>query len=314
MHREEGLSFARRRDVQSRRVLPDARRTASTRTTGSCGRICSRTSTSIAANVHIPRGDVPREEVDAECAAYEQAIERAGGIDFQILGIGKTGHIGFNEPGSGAESRTRLVHARHRHAARRRRRFLRRGVRAARGDHDGRRDDPRRARDRDPRDRRAQGGASCERAVEGEIDVEVAATFLQRHPNTTFYVDRAAGAELTRDRDAVAGRRSAVDGRARWCAPWSGCRSRPARRSSSSRSATTPSTSCRRSSRKYGSPGDVNGEVFNIARRQDPRQVEAAARPAHHLLLAAPGRRRHLDGRHPAQARRERERQSSSRT
>src|SRR6185369_12417351 len=40
---------------------------------------------------------------------YESDIARAGGIDFQILGIGKTGHIGFNEPGSGAESRTRLV-------------------------------------------------------------------------------------------------------------------------------------------------------------------------------------------------------------
>ncbi|MEO8622823.1 MAG: 6-phosphogluconolactonase, partial [bacterium] len=61
-------------------------------------------------NVHIPRGDLPREEVEAECLRYEMAIERAGGIDFQILGIGKTGHIGFNEPGSGAASRTRLVH------------------------------------------------------------------------------------------------------------------------------------------------------------------------------------------------------------
>ncbi|HEX6942371.1 MAG TPA: 6-phosphogluconolactonase, partial [Gemmatimonadaceae bacterium] len=57
------------------------------------------------ANVHIPRGDVERGKVAAECAAYEQAIVRAGGIDLQILGIGKTGHIGFNEPGSGANSR-----------------------------------------------------------------------------------------------------------------------------------------------------------------------------------------------------------------
>ena len=54
-------------------------------------------------NVHIPRGDASRETVDDECARYEDAIRRAGGIDFQILGIGKTGHIGFNEPGSGVE-------------------------------------------------------------------------------------------------------------------------------------------------------------------------------------------------------------------
>jgi glucosamine-6-phosphate deaminase len=60
-------------------------------------------------NVHIPRGNIERAQVAVECAAYEQAIVQAGGIDLQILGIGKTGHIGFNEPGSGADSRTRLV-------------------------------------------------------------------------------------------------------------------------------------------------------------------------------------------------------------
>src|SRR5690242_17212680 len=59
--------------------------------------------------VHIPRGDVPREQVEAEVRGYEEAIRAAGGIDLQLLGIGRTGHIGFNEPGSGAESRTRLV-------------------------------------------------------------------------------------------------------------------------------------------------------------------------------------------------------------
>ena len=61
-------------------------------------------------NVHIPRGDTPLEDVELECLRYEEAIRQAGGIDLQLLGIGKTGHIGFNEPGSGVESRTRLVH------------------------------------------------------------------------------------------------------------------------------------------------------------------------------------------------------------
>jgi glucosamine-6-phosphate deaminase len=60
-------------------------------------------------NVHIPDGTMPRDRIDEFCRRYEDEIERAGGIDFQILGIGKTGHIGFNEPGSGAESRTRPV-------------------------------------------------------------------------------------------------------------------------------------------------------------------------------------------------------------
>src|SRR6185503_1633071 len=60
-------------------------------------------------NVNIPDGTVARERVEEFCRRYEDRIVDAGGIDFQILGIGKTGHIGFNEPGSGADSRTRLV-------------------------------------------------------------------------------------------------------------------------------------------------------------------------------------------------------------
>ena len=61
------------------------------------------------ANTHLPSGTVLRAEVAAHSAEYEAAIKAAGGIDLQLLGIGKTGHIGFNEPGSGSKSRTRLV-------------------------------------------------------------------------------------------------------------------------------------------------------------------------------------------------------------
>ncbi|MGH8017188.1 MAG: glucosamine-6-phosphate deaminase [Opitutaceae bacterium] len=60
-------------------------------------------------NVHVPDGSVPRADVFAWCQAYEEKIRAAGGLDLQILGIGRTGHIGFNEPGSGRDSRTRLV-------------------------------------------------------------------------------------------------------------------------------------------------------------------------------------------------------------
>ena len=61
------------------------------------------------ANVHIPDGTIAEEQVDDYCRRYEEAIRDAGGIDVQLLGIGRTGHIGFNEPGSGRESRTRLI-------------------------------------------------------------------------------------------------------------------------------------------------------------------------------------------------------------
>ncbi len=149
------------------------------------------------ADIHLPRGDVPRADVPAMCRHYEEAIAAAGGIDIQILGIGKTGHIGFNEPGSGADSRTRLirldpitrkdaasdlfgeVHVPHEAVTMGVGTILaaREVAILATGEHKA---------------------AIVRRAVEGEPDVAVAATFLQRHPHTTFYIDAAATAELTR--------------------------------------------------------------------------------------------------------------------
>ncbi len=149
------------------------------------------------ANVHIPSGETPRDEVEEACAVYESAIRAAGGIDFQLLGIGKIGHIGFNEPGSGATSRTRVVHLDN---------LTRRDAAA---DFFG--------EEYVPKEAVTMGVATIlgareiailatgehkseivRRAVEGDVSVEVAATFLQGHPRTTFYVDAAAAAELTR--------------------------------------------------------------------------------------------------------------------
>jgi len=59
------------------------------------------------ARVHIPAGDAPC--LDCECDRYESEISRAGGLDLAVLGIGENGHIGFNEPGSPLDSRTRVV-------------------------------------------------------------------------------------------------------------------------------------------------------------------------------------------------------------
>ena len=148
-------------------------------------------------NVHIPRGDVPRQQVEMHCREYEALIERAGGIDFQILGIGKTGHIGFNEPGSGVESRTRLVHLD----------TITRKDAAA--DFFGEENVPREAitmgvatimgaREIALIATGEHKAAIVKRSVEGSISHEVAATYLQRHSNTTFYVDAAAAGDLTR--------------------------------------------------------------------------------------------------------------------
>lgn len=58
---------------------------------------------------HLPDGMVPKDKVKEHCLEYEKQIEAAGGLDLQILGIGVNGHIGFNEPGSGIYTKTRLI-------------------------------------------------------------------------------------------------------------------------------------------------------------------------------------------------------------
>jgi glucosamine-6-phosphate deaminase len=60
-------------------------------------------------NIHIPDGTLRPDEVDAACEEYEEKVKSFGGIDIQILGIGRTGHIAFNEPGSPQNCRTRLI-------------------------------------------------------------------------------------------------------------------------------------------------------------------------------------------------------------
>jgi glucosamine-6-phosphate deaminase len=212
-------------------------------------------------NIHIPRGDIPRDEIDAACKQYERDIVAAGGIDFQLLGVGKTGHIGFNEPGSGADSRTRLVHL---DAVTRR---------DAAADFFGEEFVPKEAITMgvatilDAREiailATGEHKASIvRRAVEGEIHHEVAATFLQRHPNTTFYVDRAAGADLTRIATPWL-----VD-EVQWtpdmmlrAVVWLSQQSNRAILKLTQRDYAEYGMSSLVA--RYGSPGAVNGEVFN---------------------------------------------------
>jgi len=147
-------------------------------------------------NVHIPDGTLPPQDVDEYCARYEQQIRRAGGIDFQILGIGRSGHIGFNEPGSPSHSRTRSVTldpVTRRDAASG---FFgeenvphqaitmgvgtileaRKIVIMAFGEHKG---------------------VVVHKAVEENMTDAVSASFLQKHNDTTFILDQAAARDLT---------------------------------------------------------------------------------------------------------------------
>jgi len=214
------------------------------------------------ANVHIPDGSLPRDQIDEFCARYEAEIVRAGGIDFQILGIGKTGHIGFNEPGSGMDSRTRLVTLD----------TITRKDAAA--DFFGEEYVPREAITMgvatilDAREIAilATGehkAAIVARALEGEIDVEVAATFLQTHANTTFYVDRAASAELTRVKtpwliDEVQWTPELMVRAVIWLSVTTGKAILKLTQGDYAEHRMSSLVA------RYGSPGEVNGKVFNI--------------------------------------------------
>jgi glucosamine-6-phosphate deaminase len=150
-------------------------------------------------NVHIPDGTVSSDETVAYCLSYEKKIKEHGGLDFQLLGIGRTGHIGFNEPGSHFNSGTRVITLDHITRVDAAPSFL--GI------------------DNVPRKAITMGIATVRKAkrivllgwgenkagiikktIEGTISSQVPATYLQEHKNCTFVLDKGAGSELTRNK------------------------------------------------------------------------------------------------------------------
>jgi glucosamine-6-phosphate deaminase len=260
MHQQEGLSFAQVVTFNLDEYYPMDRRSIHSYHRFMWENFFDQLDI-VPANVHILPGDRPREQLEAECQCYEEAIRAAGGIDLQILGIGRTGHIGFNEPGSGAESRTRLVTLD----------LVTRKDTAA--DFFGEENVPREAITMGVQtifEAReililATGEHKAEivrRAVEGEVDHEVAATFLQRHPNTTFYLDRAAAAGLTRVATPW------LLGSVKWTDPlivaavaWLSKQTGKAILKLTQRDYAEHHLSSLVA--RYGSPGALNGEVFN---------------------------------------------------
>ncbi len=148
-------------------------------------------------NVHIPSGTVSMDKVGLYCIEYEEKIDAVGGIDIQVLGIGRTGHIGFNEPGSWEGSLTRLVKL----------------------DNVTRRDAIKDFVELDKVPYRAvtMGIASIfkakmiylmafgmhkaevvKKAVENEISTSCPASYLQNHPNVKCILDQQAAEALTK--------------------------------------------------------------------------------------------------------------------
>jgi len=148
-------------------------------------------------NIHIPNGELPKDEIKKHCADYERKIEEAGGVDLQILGIGNNGHIGFNEPGSSIYSKTRLIN-------------LENSTRLANAyEFANISEVPRLALTMGIstilKAKRiillAWGPAKApvvQRSVEGNVTESVPASLLQQHSDCTFVVDEAAASELTR--------------------------------------------------------------------------------------------------------------------
>ncbi|MEP3836161.1 MAG: glucosamine-6-phosphate deaminase [Algibacter sp.] len=148
-------------------------------------------------HINIPNGSVSHDDLYQYCIDYENKIKALGGLDFQLLGIGRTGHIGFNEPGSHFNSATRSITLDHITRVDAAPSFL--GI------------------DNVPRKAITMGVGTVRSAkrivllgwgiskaeilketIEGEISSQVPATYLQEHDNTTFVLDKGASSELTR--------------------------------------------------------------------------------------------------------------------
>lgn len=148
-------------------------------------------------NYHLPDGMIPKDKVKEHCLNYEKQIEEAGGLDLQILGIGVNGHIGFNEPGSGMYTKTRLT-------------TLDNSTRIANAYEFGNMSEvPRMAITMGIstilKSKKiilmAWGQAKApviKKAVEDDDTEDVPASLLQNHDDCTFVIDEVAAGELTR--------------------------------------------------------------------------------------------------------------------
>ncbi|AIM35442.1 glucosamine-6-phosphate deaminase [Sphingobacterium sp. ML3W] len=148
-------------------------------------------------NVNIPDGTLAVDMINAACEAYEQKITDLGGLDIQLLGIGRTGHIGFNEPGSAPNSGTRIVtldDLTRRDASR---------------DFGGKENVPRKAitmgvgtifkaKDIILMAWSSNKAEIIKKAVEGEISSEIPATYLQLSDHVEFILDTESASLLTR--------------------------------------------------------------------------------------------------------------------
>lgn len=148
-------------------------------------------------NINIPDGILPMDELYSFCSEYEEKIRNLGGIDLQILGIGRTGHIGFNEPGSGMDSPTRLVTLDDITIA------------DAEGDFFAKENVPRRAITMGVGTIMTakriilmawgeKKACVIKKAVEEQITDTIPSSYLQLHPDTEILLDPAAASELTR--------------------------------------------------------------------------------------------------------------------
>ena len=148
-------------------------------------------------NIYIPNGSLNNDQVNDHCLNYEKKIHELGGIDFQLLGIGRTGHIGFNEPGSNYNSLTRLVHLDYITRNDARKSFygienvpttaLTMGIETIR---------------KSKRIVLLAWGQNkslvIKKAIQDEIDSNIPASFLQKHGNVTFVLDNSSASNLTR--------------------------------------------------------------------------------------------------------------------
>ena len=196
MHKEEGLSFSNVVTFNLDEYYPMHPEAAQSYVTFMKENLFNHIDI-VPSNVHIPDGTLSLEDIPAYCLEYERKISSYGGLDLQILGIGRTGHIGFNEPGSAPNSGTRLVTLND---------LTRRD---ASFDFGGKENVPTKAitmgigtifkaREILLMAWNQKKAEIVKKAVEGEVSSDVPATFLQLADNVEFVLDADAASLLTR--------------------------------------------------------------------------------------------------------------------
>jgi len=146
-------------------------------------------------NINLFNGNIKEKEIKRHCIDFEKKIKELGGLDIQVLGIGKNGHVGFNEPGSKINSKTRKV------------KISNDSIKVIENEFSDKR--------RVPKEALTMGvqtilsankiflmawgkskSSIIDKTIKSDISKDIPATYLKTHKNVTFILDKESSSEI----------------------------------------------------------------------------------------------------------------------